>query len=207
MTLVEFVSTYGYLAVLAGALLEGESILLLAGFAAHQGMLSLPLVLFVAFVGGLAGDQMFFFAGRRWGGPLLARSPRLQVHAVRVGALLRRWDAALVVGVRFMYGLRIAGPVAMGALRFSRMRFVIFNTIGAALWSVLVGGTGYLVGHGLQMMIGRIEEYQGAILWGAVVVLACGVGLRRLLWMHRVRAARRARARAVAAPAELPFER
>ena len=37
--LEHYIETYGYLAVMIGTFLEGETILVLAGFAAHQGYL------------------------------------------------------------------------------------------------------------------------------------------------------------------------
>src|SRR5688572_33421924 len=40
--LTQLLDHYGYLAVLVGTVLEGETILILGGFAAHQGYLHLP---------------------------------------------------------------------------------------------------------------------------------------------------------------------
>ncbi|MDE2606315.1 MAG: DedA family protein [Burkholderiales bacterium] len=195
MTLTEFVSDYGYAAVLVGTLLEGESILLLAGFAAHQGYLAIELVLLIAFFGGTVGDQVFFWIGRRWGEPLLERFPALKARTTLVGTLLRRWDAALVFAIRFMYGLRIAGPVAMGALGVSRGRFAVFNALGAAVWALLIGGAGYLLGQSLEVLLGDIQEYEGLLL--AIVVVAFAL----VLIAGRVRRAlkRRAAVRALAA--------
>jgi len=48
---------HGYLAVFIGSLLEGETILVLAGFAAHQGLLSLPLTLTIAFIEGVTNGS------------------------------------------------------------------------------------------------------------------------------------------------------
>jgi len=207
MTLTEFVSTYGYAAVLVGTLLEGESILLLAGFAAHQGYLSIELVLLIAFFGGTVGDQVFFWIGRRWGEPLLERFPALKARTALVGTLLRRWDAALVFAIRFMYGLRIAGPVAMGALGVSRGRFAIFNALGAAVWALVIGGAGYLLGQSLEVLLGDIEEYEGLLL--AIVVVAFAL----VLIAGRVRRAlkRRAAVRALEAqqarqPEQVPLD-
>ena len=45
MSLPQLLTDYGYWAVFVGSLLEGETILILAGFAAHRGYLSLPLVM------------------------------------------------------------------------------------------------------------------------------------------------------------------
>jgi membrane protein DedA with SNARE-associated domain len=192
VTLVDFVSAYGYAAVLAGTLLEGESILLLAGFAAHQGHLSLEVVLLIAFVGGTLGDQVFFWIGRHWGGLLLERSPLARARTARVAALLQRCDAALVFGIRFMYGLRIAGPVAMGALGVKAGRFALFNALGAAVWAVVIGGGGYLLGHSLEAFLGDLERYEGAIFGGALALIALAFLAHRALHHWKARQVQRA---------------
>ena len=40
--LESLIDTYGYLTILIGTFLEGETILVLGGFAAHRGYLHLP---------------------------------------------------------------------------------------------------------------------------------------------------------------------
>ena len=67
MSVTELVSHYGYFAVAMGCLLEGETVLLTAGFAAHRGMLGLWPVLGIAFVASALGDQIFFQLGRHQG--------------------------------------------------------------------------------------------------------------------------------------------
>jgi membrane protein DedA with SNARE-associated domain len=193
MTLAEFVSSYGYAAVLAGTLLEGEMILALAGVSAHHGHLSLPLVLLVAFVGGTAGDQIFFWIGRAWGASLMQRFPSLEARALRVGELLKRNDAALIVGIRFMYGLRIAGPIAMGACGVVPSRFATFNILGAAVWAPIVGGFGYLFGAGLEVVLGDVERIEETALLVAVSTLAAVALLRHALRWYAGRRLRRDR--------------
>ncbi|WP_427914926.1 DedA family protein [Ramlibacter sp. MMS24-I3-19] len=170
--LVDWIEHYGYLAVLLGTLLEGEAILMLAGFLAHQGHLDLGAVLLIAFVAGSTGDQLFFWLGRAWGPPLLERSARLARAGEQVGTLLRCYDAALIFGIRFMYGLRIAGPIALGALGVSPRRFAVFNVLGAAVWAPLVGGAGYLSGHALEAWLGDLQWLEGLL-----VVLVAGGAL------------------------------
>ncbi|MGZ5772960.1 DedA family protein [Ramlibacter sp.] len=187
--LIDWVEHYGYLAVLLGTLLEGETVLMLAGFLAHQGHLDLSAVLLVAFLGGSAGDQLFFWLGRTSGPQLQDRSAMLMNAVERVAALLRRYDAAPIFGVRFMYGLRIAGPIAMGALGVSPRRFVTFNLLGAAVWAPLIGGAGYLSGHALEAWLGDLEWFEGllvAIVAGGALVLS----LARRRWLTRSRGAR-----------------
>jgi membrane protein DedA with SNARE-associated domain len=61
------IAQYGYLVLFFGALVEGETILIAAAFAAHRGYLFLPWVVLIAFAGSFAGDQFCFFLGRKKG--------------------------------------------------------------------------------------------------------------------------------------------
>ncbi|MFZ1201027.1 MAG: hypothetical protein WAO07_12740 [Desulfobacterales bacterium] len=49
MDLKSLIENYGYVAIFIGTFLEGETVLVLAGLAAHQGYLLLSGVIFVAF--------------------------------------------------------------------------------------------------------------------------------------------------------------
>ena len=55
---------YGYAAVIIGSFFDGETVIVLAGFAAHQGYLKLPFVLAFGFLGAILGDQLYFHIGR-----------------------------------------------------------------------------------------------------------------------------------------------
>ena len=166
----QLLQQYGYLAVLVGAILEGETILLIAGFASHRGYLNLGGVVAVAAAGGFLGDQAFFWLGRLRGKAVIARWPKLQLHASKVNALLERHHSWIIVGIRFMYGLRVAGPVLIGMSGVAPLRFAAFNLIGAILWAVLIGGAGYLFGQALELVLGNIRRYEELALAGLVAV-------------------------------------
>lgn len=184
MQLTKLLADYGYLAVFIGCLLEGETILVLAGFAAHQGYLSFPLVLLLALGGGMLGDQVFFFLGRHIGPHLIARFQPWKISAQRMNELLRRYPAGAIIGVRFMYGLRIAGPIVIGTSGLPPWRFVLYNLLGAAIWATLVAGIGYLFGQTLQWLFADIKRYEEIALLS--VGTACIVfALARWLCQHR----------------------
>ena len=183
MALPELLDHYGYLALFVGCLLEGETLLLLAGYAAQRGLMWLPAVIAVAFVGGTVGDQVFFFLGRWRGGALLARWPALQRGERRVSALLMRHHAWLIVGVRFMYGLRIVGPIMIGNARVGAGRFLALNLIGAAVWAPLVAGLGYAFGETLQWMLADLARYEQ--LGAAVIVLIVALGALARWYVRR----------------------
>ena len=181
----ELLSQYGYVAVFIGSLIEGETLLILAGFAAHQGYLSFPLVVGLAFCGGAIGDQFFFFLGRKYGQALIDKFPRLKPHIVTVNRLILRFHSAVIILVRFMYGLRVAGPVAIGASGVGVWRFIAFNLLGAALWALLVGGAGYLFGRTFSWFFTDVKRYEEL----AVALLAAA----GLFFVFRRRLVRRKR--------------
>lgn len=190
--LEDLIARYGYLAVLGGTFLEGETILVLAGFAAHRGLLWLPGVMLAAFVGSLASDQLFFYLGRRHGAAMLAKRPQWQPAVERVRRLLTRYNVALTLSFRFLYGLRNVTPVVLGMSDVSTARFVLLNAIGAALWAVVISALGWFVGSAAKQLLGHLERYEGRV---AVAIIAVGLGL--WLWHHLA-----ARRRAAPAPTE-----
>jgi membrane protein DedA with SNARE-associated domain len=185
MSLGDLIGQYGYGAVFLGAFFEGESLLVLAGFAAHQGYLKLPWVMLVAMAGGFLGDQLFFWLGRRHGPWVRGRFPTLQPGFRRSDALIERHHRLLIVGVRFLYGLRTVGPMAIGMSGVPPMRFALLNGLGALLWAALVGGAGYLFGQVLQDMLGDVKAVEQAVFAGMLLAgLVFGLARRHYVKRH-----------------------
>ena len=158
----------GYLAVFVGTVLEGETVLALGGVAAAHGHLDLSIVIAVAAAGAFLGDQVCFYIGRRFGPRILARYPAVAARAPRVQALVRRWDAPAVILLRFLYGLRTAGPIIIASCGISPWRLALFNLIGVLIWAPLVASIGYFAGQAIEAWLGRL---QGAQIGLAVVVV------------------------------------
>jgi membrane protein DedA with SNARE-associated domain len=178
MSLYELVSTYGYLAIGIGTFLEGETILVLGGFAAHQGYLDLPWVLASAFLGTLLGDQLYYYIGRSKGQLLLKKRPKWQYKSKKVIALLQKHDALLIFGFRFLYGLRTVTPFVLGLSRISPVRFSIFNILGASTWAIGIGFMGYIFGHTFELLMGNVKRYE---LW---ILIGSGL-LGSAVWVYR----------------------
>ena len=166
-SLWHWIAEYGYMAVFVGCLLEGEMLLLLAGVAAHEGKLSLALVIFLAFVAGTMGDQLLYWIGRRAGRPLIDRWTSQAGRVERVNQLLTRFDAPLIFGIRFMYGLRLVGPLIIGTSHVRPGRFAVFNVLGAAVWAPLIACAGYFFGH---LIAPWMSTFDGGALIGTLVL-------------------------------------
>jgi len=177
--LAGLIASYGYAAVFLGTLLEGETMLALAGFAAHRGYLALDWVIVTAIAGGVVGDQFAFAAGRRWGARLLARWPKLAAGAGAAAARLERHAAWFILANRFMYGLRLAGPIAVGMSALPWRRFLALNFAGAVIWAVAIALAGYAFGEVLARVLDEVHRAE-AWVFGAGLAVALALLVVRL---------------------------
>jgi membrane protein DedA with SNARE-associated domain len=167
------IDSYGYLAVFIGAFLEGETVLALAGLAAYRGYMDFYTVMVVAMIAGFLGDQFYFFLGRYNGQKILARFPGAEKRALRFDKLLSRWQAPLIIGIRFLYGFRIVGPILLGMGRVPAWKFVIYNFIGAAIWAPLIAGIGYFFGTILESLLHDVKRYE---MWFFLAIAVVSLG-------------------------------
>jgi len=176
--LQQFLQEFGYLALLLGTFFEGETILVLAGFLAFRGYMDIKLVVVVAFLGSYAGDQLWYFLGRRHGRKLLARKPRWQLMGDRALVQIRKHPDIWVLSFRFVYGLRTVMPVAIGLSGYPPRRYALLNGLGAAVWATALGLAAYHFGSLLEGLLGNVKRYELWVLGGLLLI---GVAL----WMRR----------------------
>jgi membrane protein DedA with SNARE-associated domain len=169
MSLEELVQQYGYLAILIGTFLEGETIVIIAGVAAHMGLLELQWVILSALTGSFTGDQLYYYIGRHWGPKIIARRLSWQEGAQKVYRLLHRHQYFLILTFRFYYGLRNVTPFAVGAAHIPRLRFFTLNLTGAIVWAITFAYTGYLFGHAVKLFIADYHRYALYVIGGALL--------------------------------------
>jgi membrane protein DedA with SNARE-associated domain len=205
-TLKSLVADYGYLAIFIGCFLEGETILVLGGFAAYSGYLDLGWVMVSGFTGSFLGDQLYYFVARKWGNKVLNRFPSWRAGIARALRLLEKYDVAFILSFRFIYGVRSVSSVAIGLSSVPPHRFLPYNCIAAAVWAVCVAGLGYVFGEAINLILEKVANYEMYFFGGLAFI-----GLS--IWAtHRIRRNRRnARAAAEAAaksaesdPVDLP---
>lgn len=181
MDIAYLIQTYGYFAVALGSFLEGEAVLLAGSLAAYQGHLSFPAVMGIAAVASFLGDLPYFFAGRRYGPRLLQRYPSLCCRAERLENVMHRHQVVLVLSLRFLYGMRIAGLLALGMSRMSALRFLFLDFLGAIVWSASVSATGYGAGGLLRRALEKGATADQFMLFAAVLAATL------LVWVVRRR--------------------
>jgi membrane protein DedA with SNARE-associated domain len=124
-----------YLGILAAAAIEGEFVYSGAVVAAMLGKLDAFGVLVSGWIGGWAGDQFWYYAAR---GPLRSWMNRFENIAMRRRAIEQRMQihaSKLILGIRFLPGLRIAIPVACAYSGISAIHFSGLSLISAFAWA------------------------------------------------------------------------
>jgi membrane protein DedA with SNARE-associated domain len=186
MSLEQLIAEYGYLAILIVTFIEGETIVILAGVAAHFGFLELPWVITIAVVGSFSGDQLWYYLGRHWGPKIIAKRLSWQEAADKVYKHLHRHQYWLILTFRFYYGLRNVTPFVVGSAHIPRLRFFTLNLIGAIVWAFVFSFAGYFLGETFKYFMEDYHRYALYVL-GGLILIGIGIWLATL-WRHRRRA-------------------
>lgn len=142
----ELIGRFGALGVGLGAGLEGETAVVIGGAIARHGAFRPEAAAIAAWLGSFTADQLFFGLGR-------ARRKSRRVQRIvqkpaftRALNLLDRHPIGFCLAFRFIYGCRIAAPVAIGVSHVPARLFVLLNCISAAVWATTFTALGYRFG-------------------------------------------------------------
>ncbi|EBN7765205.1 DedA family protein [Salmonella enterica] len=182
MDINTLITHYGYAALVIGSMAEGETVTLLGGVAAHQGLLKFPLVAAAVALGGMMGDQLLYLLGRCYGGKILRRFPRYHTKIRRAQKMIQRHPYLFVIGTRFMYGFRVVGPLLVGASRLPPKIFLPLNIIGALVWALLFTTLGYLGGEVIAPWLHDLDQHLRHGVW-LILAIVLVVGVR--WWLKR----------------------
>ena len=177
-----FIATYGPLVVFFGTLLEGETVAIMAGFLAHQGVVDGRLALLAAFLGAVASDQVLFLVGRRFADhPMVMRQRKRPLFAKAL-ARVEAGATAYILVFRFLYGLRTVSPLAIGVSNISARKFAILNAIAAFVWACTMIGIGFAFGRTIEATLGRFHHIEHIL----IAMVAVGiVSYAGLTFIHR----------------------
>jgi membrane protein DedA with SNARE-associated domain len=179
LSLQALIAAHGYWILGFGCLVEGEMVLVLAAVAAHRGYLNPAAVVTIAAACAFASNQFFFWLGRRHGTALLERWPVLATHSAKIRRLIERHASLAAVAVRFAYGMRVAGPMLLGASSIRPLRFAALNALSAIAWALLVGAAGWLFGEVAETVFGHLAHVKGWLFGALIVALLAWRILRR----------------------------
>ena len=175
----QLLSQYGVLAVFVTVLLNQGGIpvpayfvLIVASSLAFESGEALWSIVLAGSIAAFLADLVWFSAGRRIGAPIvglvcrLTLSPDACVSGVRKTFL--RWGAPTLIVAKFVPGLAAVATTMAGQTRVPLSKFVLFDGLGAALWT----GVAVALGARFHDAVGDVLGYLQS--WGryALVLFA-----------------------------------
>lgn len=189
---------WGYLGIFLLMVLENvippvpsEVIMSLGGIAAAQGKMDFTLLVLVGTLGCIFGNLFWYEIGTRYG------YRRLQPAIDRWGRWLTiewediewlrgffdRWGGITVLVFRFMPFGRTVISIPAGLLHMRRSTFIIYTTIGSAIWNTMLVGVGYWLGTNFD----TIEHWIAPIVTAIIVAVVAIYIWRVVTWKPRAK--------------------
>jgi membrane protein DedA with SNARE-associated domain len=174
--LKDYLQFHGYWVLFAGTFLEGEAILIIAGFLAFQGHLNMIGVILTSWAGSFLGDQCYFYLGRLKAGNLprcfhpIAGKFREALH------LIKKYGSLVAFISRYTYGLRIVLPIILGFTGLAPRTFLWINLLSALSWALVFSLSGYLFGKSASLVLdnaGKYELHLMLALAGIIMIAWC----------------------------------
>ena len=190
---VPLLREYGYVALFAVTFLEtsaflgivapGETVIVLAGFAAYRDVLDPWLVGGISFVGAVLGDQAGYAIGRRFGKGFLLRYGKYVFFGpdrlkATEGYYAKHGGKTVFFG-RFMSILRSFGPVVAGASEMSYGSFLLWSVASCIVWATTFTVVGYLFGASWEVISGWIGWGGAAAFVGGIVLVVWFLARKR----------------------------
>jgi membrane-associated protein len=134
--------------LLVGFFLPGDSLLVVTGLYASQGVVPINfwLLNLILIVAAVAGDALGYWLGSRTGKALYSRKDSLlfrREHLMRTHEFYEKHGGKTIVLARFMPIIRTFAPVVAGAAGMTYRRFVTYNVVGGVSWIVSMTSIGY----------------------------------------------------------------
>jgi membrane protein DedA with SNARE-associated domain len=171
--LKEYLELHGYWVLFIGTFLEGEAILLMAGFLAFQGYLDIMGVILTSWAGSFLGDQCYFYLGRFKGRALFKRFHSIARKFREALKLIEKYGNFVAFISRYTYGFRIVLPIILGVTNLAPRTFLWINLASALSWALVFSLGGYLFGKSASLMlkdVGKYEHYIMLALFGFIMV-------------------------------------
>ena len=170
----EYLELHGYWILFVGTFLEGEAVLIMAGFLAFGGYLHITGVIATAFAGSFLGDQFYFYLGRFKGKGLLRRFHTIARKFREALRLIEKYGIFVAFISRYTYGFRIVLPIILGITSLPARTFLWINLISALSWAIVFSLAGYLFGKSASLFlddVGKYEHYLMITLLGVIMAI------------------------------------
>ncbi len=151
---------------------------LFAGYVAHSGALNVGALIAVFWAGSFLSDVIRFWAGRRYGGRLFRRFPRLERMVLLAARMSEKQYIWMILLHRYPHGIRGIAAFAYGMSKLSWGKFLLLNFIAAGIWAGLTVSIGYAFGGLAEKVVSDASSSLGMVMLVAFLGLSWILGKR-----------------------------
>src|SRR5579871_736996 len=152
---IEFLVQHGYsvlflwvLGEQLGLPIPSLPLLLAAGALAGQDKLSFTMAILLVVVAAVIADNVWFTFGRKRGGAVLNLLCRISLEpdscVRRTENIFQRQGPRALLVSKFIPGLNAAAAPIAGVTGMKRWRFIVYDFVGAVIWSASLIGLGWI---------------------------------------------------------------
>ena len=168
----DLIQHFGYLAIFAGTLFEGETVLMLGAYAVHQHLLNFWGLIATAMLGSFIGDQFYYQLGRRYGQKMLQTKAELAEKFDKASLFIERYPVLTILLMRFAWGFRTVLPIAVGIKGYPLWKYVLINIVACFIWAWLIVIVGVKITRALHLFWHQTLPYHEDI-YTVIAVVAC----------------------------------
>lgn len=168
-----------YILLFFGIFFEGELILLSAVIAAHQGLLNIWVVIFVAVIATITSDVFYFNLGKHKAKKWIANS-KFATKFEKVNQRLHKNRTKLLFTYRFLYGMRMITPIALGAQEMPMLKFLKYSVLSTIIWCLVIVALGYAFGEVVINNLKHIQKIEYYFI-GTLLTIAVGLLIYKLI--------------------------
>jgi membrane protein DedA with SNARE-associated domain len=189
----QIISAMGYPGITFVMLVENlfppipsEVVMPFAGFLVVDGRFSLPGIILAGTLGSVLGALVIYYIGlwsnervvrrfiRRWGKYFLLSEDDLD----RALNVFDRYGEIIIFVGRLIPIIRSLISLPAGMQRMSMPKFLLFTTMGTAIWSGILGYAGVLLGENWEEILDIVDRYEKATAAVLIVLVVVFVGYR-----------------------------
>lgn len=185
--IIDLIRHYGYAMIGGIIFLEcmgipfpGETSLILGGVAASLGHLNLVGVIIVSMVAAVAGDNLGFLVGKKFGRKIIKKFEHFPLfhykHIERAEKFYKKHGNKTVFIGRFIAIIRTYAAVFAGIFDMHYPTFFFYNLTGGIVWAITFGLFGFAIGNNIPLLMSIVKDFNALVL-----LLAFGVMIFTIL--------------------------
>ncbi|HEY9167232.1 MAG TPA: DedA family protein [Candidatus Kryptonia bacterium] len=177
----QFIYHNGYVTVFLTVAFAGEFGLFTGVALARTGAVSLTGVVILGTVASFVGNMLYYYAGRLLWKKWRFLRMRFEEKIERTSRVVRRYGSPIMLIARFFYGIRNVIAIALGVYDVRAGIFVIYNLVGAFIWSWFFTEAGSVFS---SYFMNTFASFRAGMYWGilsSIFVAALFVLIRKAI--------------------------